>query len=381
MKSKLFARRSNDFGDFHHFQSKMFFITAGLTLAAVAIIYLIYYFFLMGRFSEWMVSVYVRLFHVDYSEAVHLYQYTFRNHQTFVMMLGIALVFFIIFRIYLTRFTRYFQEIDAKMDALVKGSAEDISLSPELLPIERKMKTVKQTIEQQKSDILAAEQRKNDLLVYLAHDLKTPLASVIGYLTLLRDEKQVSDELREKYLGISLAKAERLEDLINEFFEIARFNLSNVTLKTGQVNMTRLLEQLIFEFQPMLREKNLTCRLHMAEDIMARCDADKIQRVFDNLLRNAVLYSYPDSVIDIKAGTQDSDLVIRFVNAGDTIPPEKLDRLFEQFYRLDAARGTTGGGAGLGLAIAKQIVELHGGTITARSADNQIEFTVTIPLS
>ena len=100
-----------------------------------------------------------------------------------------------------------------------------------------------------------ALQRKNDLIMYLAHDLKTPLASVIGYLNLLRDEGQISEELREKYLSISLNKAERLEDLIDEFFEIARFNLSTVTLQYSRINLTRLLEQLTYEFKPMLREK------------------------------------------------------------------------------------------------------------------------------
>ena len=100
--------------------------------------------------------------------------------------------------------------------------------------------------------------RKNDLVMYLAHDLKTPLASVIGYLTLLRDEQQISPELREKYLSITLDKAERLEDLINEFFEITRFNLSTVTLDYSSIDLVRLLEQLRFEFMPMLKEKSLT---------------------------------------------------------------------------------------------------------------------------
>lgn len=216
--------------------------------------------------------------------------------------------------------------------------------------------------------------------MYLAHDLKTPLSSVIGYLTLLYDEGEISPELREKYLSIALDKAERLEDLINEFFEITRFNLSEITLQYGRIDLTRLLEQLVFEFKPMLREKKLTCDLQAPEDLALRCDGDKLQRVFDNLLRNAVLYSYPDTNITITAAREGSRIMIRFRNRGDTIPEEKLSRIFEQFYRLDAAR-SSGGGAGLGLAIAEQIVELHGGTITAQSAEELIEFTVILPLS
>lgn len=217
--------------------------------------------------------------------------------------------------------------------------------------------------------------------MYLAHDLKTPLSSVIGYLTLLRDESQISEELRKKYLSISLDKAERLEDLINEFFEIARFNISNITLQYTKINLTRLLEQLLYEFKPMLNEKNLQCNLCAADDIMLRCDADKIQRVLDNLLRNAVIYSFENTEITISAQCQEDTVSIIFCNHSDTLPEEKLNRIFEQFYRLDAARSTGSGGAGLGLAIAKQIVELHNGTIVAESQEEQIKFSITLPLS
>ena len=112
--------------------------------------------------------------------------------------------------------------------------------------MERKLNTIKHMIEQQKNDMLAAEQRKNDLIMYLAHDLKTPLASVIGYLNLLRDEGQIADTLREKYLSISLDKAERLEDLINEFFEISKYNLTTISLQYSTINLKRLLEMLLY---------------------------------------------------------------------------------------------------------------------------------------
>ena len=221
--------------------------------------------------------------------------------------------------------------------------------------------------------------RKNDLVMYLAHDLKTPLASVIGYLTLLRDEQQISPELREKYLSITLDKAERLEDLINEFFEITRFNLSTVTLDYSSIDLVRLLEQLRFEFMPMLKEKSLTCTLCTPDALPISCDAGKMQRVFDNLLRNAVLYSYPDTEIVINAQLDGDSVSVSVVNRGNTIPEEKLRRIFEQFYRLDSARSSSGG-AGLGLAIASNIVTLHGGKINARSADETVEFTVTLPV-
>lgn len=276
---------------------------------------------------------------------------------------------------------RYLDDMVEAAKSLSHPDDNFIELPEELIDMQNELNLAR---EQALRNIYAANdavQRKNDLIMYLAHDLKTPLASVIGYLNLLHDEGQISEELRERYLSISLDKAARLEDLINEFFEIARFNLSTITLQYSRINLTRLLEQLTYEFKPMMQEKNLSCRLGIAEDVMLRCDADKIQRVFDNLLRNAVIYSFENTVIDIAAAEQNDKLRITFINQGDTIPEEKLERIFEQFYRLDAARSTRSGGAGLGLAIAKQIVELHGGTITARSGQEKTEFVVLLPVS
>ena len=224
-----------------------------------------------------------------------------------------------------------------------------------------------------------AEQRKNDLSVYLAHDLKTPLTSVIGYLTLLRDEPQISQELRARYTSIALDKAERLEDLVNEFFDITRFNLSHLELEKQQVDLALMLRQVASEFAPQFAEKGLTCRLALPDRLEYTCDPDKLSRVFDNLLRNAYHYSFPDTAVDISARREEGEIVLTFSNAGRTIPPEKLGRIFEQFFRLDSSRASRTGGAGLGLAIAKEIVQLHGGTISADSGNDRITFTVRLP--
>ena len=233
-----------------------------------------------------------------------------------------------------------------------------------------------------------AEQRKNDLIVYLAHDLKTPLTSVIGYLNLLKEQPDLASEQRTKYTGIALEKAERLEELINEFFDITRFNLSTITLETSRISLSRMMEQLCDEFNPVLTEKGLTWQTDIENGVDILCDPDKLERVFDNLIRNAVNYGYENSVITltlkrIAAGEAErSDTAeITVSNKGRTIPPEKLNRIFEQFFRLDSSRTSSTGGSGLGLAIAKEITELHGGTIKAESFDEKIIFTVILPLS
>lgn len=365
--------------EFKNLQTKLFVRTVVIMLVAVVAVYALYTFVLHGNFANFVVN-FINFFIDDYLQALHIYQAVFRNYMDLYILLAIAIVFLIVLKIYLRGFTKYFNEINKGIETLIDENSGDVVLSSELVATEKKMNYIKHTIQQQKLAAELAEQRKNDLVVYLAHDLKTPLTSVIGYLTLLRDENQISEELREKYLSISLEKAERLEDLINEFFEITRFNLSSITLEYSRINLTRMLEQLVYEFKPMLLEKNLKCELDIPPNIMIKIDANKMQRVFDNLLRNAVNYSFDNGTIYIAVKQDENNLHIKFTNCGNTIPKEKLERIFEQFYRLDTARSSRSGGAGLGLAIAKEIVELHNGTITAESKDETIEFEVILPL-
>ncbi len=274
---------------------------------------------------------------------------------------------------------RDLSKVIAMADRLTDPGKGEIELPPALAEAEARLNLARQKALTNAAAAREAEQRKNDLIMYLAHDLKTPLTSVIGYLTLLQDEPQLSPEMRARYTGIALHKAQRLEDLINEFFEITRFNLSHLELDTQPVDLKRLLEQVASEFEPVFAEKGLHCELDLPAELRCDGDPDKLARVFDNLLRNAEHYSFPDTCVQVQAEQGENEVVLRFTNAGRTIPPEKLERLFEQFFRLDSSRGTSSGGAGLGLAIARQIVQAHGGTIKAESADNTVTFTVTLP--
>lgn len=187
-------------------------------------------------------------------------------------------------------------------------------------------------------------------------------------------------QLRQKYVGISLDKAQRLESLINEFFEITRFSLQNIQLETGEINLSMMLRQLVEEFYPQLAEKGLRCEVESAQQVFYFGDADKLARVFDNLLRNAILYSKEGSLIRVGLWQGEGQAVIKFRNVGRKIPAHQLQNIFEKFYRLDDSRSTKTGGAGLGLAIAKEIVELHGGTIQAQSDDQYTEFTICLPI-
>lgn len=273
----------------------------------------------------------------------------------------------------------YLDEVVEAAMSLSHPQDTPIELSPEIAAAQNELNRAREQALLNARAAREAEQRKNDLIVYLAHDLKTPLTSVIGYLNLLSDEPQISQEVRARYTGIALEKALRLEELLNEFFDITHFSLTDLALEKEQTNLSMMAEQIASEFVPVMMEKELRWRLEVTPGIGVVCDRDKLERVFDNLIRNAINYSYRDTEIGLTLTRADGGALLVIKNHGKTIPPEKLAHLFERFFRLDHARGSSTGGAGLGLAIAKEIVELHGGRIEAGSADECVTFTVFLP--
>lgn len=282
--------------------------------------------------------------------------------------------------IFAVRMWLYLREVVRASEQMALHTEVPVKMSGHLKEVQDELNSVRELVLQNERKAKEAEQRKSDMIVYLAHDLKTPLTSVIGYLTLLKDEPELTSELRARYTGIAYDKAQRLEQLINEFFEITRLNLTTMELNRSKINFSLLLEQTANEFLPLLEEKGLTWELSIEPGIFIVCDPDKLERVFDNLIRNAIFYCYEKSKLKLSLSRRDEYAWVRMENCGRTISKEKLSHIFEQFYRLDDARSTDTGGAGLGLAIAKEIVELHGGHIEAESEEEKIRFLVWLPV-
>lgn len=265
------------------------------------------------------------------------------------------------------------------MDVLFKKDNSLLNLEDDFKDIEMSFNELK--LENIRNEQLAQTeiQRKNDLIAYLAHDIKTPLSSVIGYLSLLDEAPDMPEEQKKKYTKITLEKACRVEQLINEFFEITRFNLSTIPLQKEVIPLSFMLAQMADEFYPMLEKGGHTIEVNVENDVRILADPDKIARVFNNIIKNAIAYSFKNTVIKIAAYEEGDSVIITICNQGNMIPKENLKMIFDKFYRLDEARSTNTGGAGLGLAIAKEIVFAHDGEIIVTSNEEETCFKIKLP--
>lgn len=295
----------------------------------------------------------------------------------FYLIIGFSVIFYY----YWKKPWAYLNEIVEATQTIYEQNDHTIALSEPLQDIANQMNQIKMSVLLSKQAAKEAEDKKNELVMYLAHDIRTPLTTVIGYLSLLSEAPDMPTVQKAKYVEIALEKAERLEKLINELFEITRYHTKTVPLKKENLDLYCLLVQLIDEFYPTLSARGNTAVLDADENLFVMADPEKLARVFNNILKNAAAYSYPNTEISIAAHKQNTNIVITIQNHGKTISQEQLKDIFEKFNRLDEARLSDTGGAGLGLSIAEEIIHLHGGEITATSQNDTICFTVILPVS
>ncbi|MBE5976972.1 MAG: HAMP domain-containing histidine kinase [Paenibacillaceae bacterium] len=224
-----------------------------------------------------------------------------------------------------------------------------------------------------------AERTKNELITNIAHDLRTPLTSIIGYLELLSKDGVIDQELQKKYIGIAYVKTKRLEKLIEDLFGFTKLNYGKISMNVSKVDVIKLLSQLLEEFYPSFMDKNLSYELQSNVPVqIVSADANLLARLFDNLINNAIKYGADGKRILVKVHGSEELVSIQVVNYGYVIPEEELPLIFNKFYRVEQSRSTNTGGTGLGLAISKSIVDMHGGTIHVSSDLSGTVFTVKL---
>lgn len=326
---------------------------------------------------QWLYNIFPHL----YDLLDNIYELVFERAYFIFIIFGTTLIIVLslLYKL-LNKIFSYVFAVSESADKLFDKNVEYINLPPEMVEVEKKLNHFK--TEAIKNERLAREneQKKDELIVYLAHDIKTPLTSMIGYLSLLSEIKDMPQEQRNRYIDIARDKSYRLEYLINELFDVARFNSEKIVLEKEEINLNLMLEQIADDFYPTLKEMNKKINFTSDEKTILYADPDKLSRVFNNLIKNAVNYSKENTDIDISILNKENQATVKITNKGKQIPKEKLDKIFEKFYRLDSSRTSKTGGSGLGLAIAKEIVELHGGRIYAESDMKETTFSVILPI-
>ncbi|MBQ5735563.1 MAG: HAMP domain-containing histidine kinase [Lachnospiraceae bacterium] len=264
---------------------------------------------------------------------------------------------------------------DFQTEILVKGNDEFAIIAENL---NKMMGEISELMDNERE----VERSKNQLITNVAHDLRTPLTSIIGYMELLVNGNNIPEETRDKYLKVAYNKSLRLQKLIEDLFGFTKLNYGKIAMNIAKVDIVKLMAQLLEEFYPNFMENSLEYSLESTENqVMIEADGDLLARLFDNLINNAIKYGKDGKKVSVVIRKVDDIVHVAVINYGKVIPKEDIDKVFNKFYRVEQSRSVNTGGTGLGLAIAKNIAMMHGGDIVVQSDLYGTIFDVTLSVN
>ncbi len=305
---------------------------------------------------------------------------------TVILVAFISVVIFVLIFHFMTRkMTRYIEEITASIQRIAQGDFStkvEVKYENEFAIIAQNLNIMAKDLYELKEKEHEAENTKNELITNVAHDLRTPLTSIIGYLDILNCSPDLGEDNKKKYIQIAYDKSKRLEKLINDLFSFTKLAYGNMPIKTTLIDIVKLLEQQIDEFYPNFEEHNLVCEFKAyTPSAMVLADGEMIARAFENLITNAIKYGKDGKIIKVVTKKAGDDIKVTVINYGTIIPKEDIPYIFDRFYRVEQSRQESTGGTGLGLSIAKSIIEKHGGRITAHSSMAGTAFDVYLKIA
>lgn len=306
-------------------------------------------------------------------------------NNSFLALILSCVVFIVIFIVITNKKMKYLDEIASGLKIIASGQLNhhiEERGNDEIRNLASNINYMATEINRKIEAERKAEKTKADLITNVSHDLRTPLTSIMGYIGLVKEGRYENEETMNEYLDIAFNKSEKLKGLIEDLFEYTKLDNGGIKLNKSKVNLTEFLFQLTEELTPLFEENGLSIIKSATEEkIMVNLDADKMLRVFENLLTNSIKYSFKPGNIIVGVYESNGYATVAVRNKGEAIPKEKIDKLFERFYRVEESRNAQTGGTGLGLAIAKNIVDLHEGQIWAECYGEDISFYVKLKIS
>lgn len=302
-----------------------------------------------------------------------------------IILIGVSAILFTAYFILVSHnMVNYLREIQVGIEQIKDGDFDtDIRIvnEDELSRMAKSLNEMRSNIKELIEKERIVEKTKNDLVTNVAHDLRTPLTSILGYLELLKREEHLDLSTRKKYLNIVYDKAKRLQNLVVDLFDYTRYVKDGVSIRKGNLELNRFVEQVLEEFYPSFQDANLECEAILwKQDIRLMADGELLARAFGNLVSNAIQYGADGKLVIVKTEVIGQEALISITNFGQIIPKQELPKIFEKFYRVEASRSMSTGGTGLGLAITKNIISLHQGTIHVRSDENGTVFEIRLPM-
>ncbi len=271
------------------------------------------------------------------------------------------------------------QRISSAAAALARGEARPVPLDGP-----REVRILGRAFNEMSRQVQASRRSQRDFLANVSHDLKTPLTSIQGFAQALLDGTAEDPAVRRYAAQVIYDEAGRMHRLVLDLLELARFDSGAVRLERSAVDLGALLAHLAQNFTPLSAEKKVRLELVQRDAVPpVLADADRLARVFTNLLDNAIRHTPEGGVVTLRVAAAPRQAVVRVEDGGPGIPEHALPRLFERFYQVDASRSGRGErGTGLGLAIAFEIVQAHGGSLSAANRpEGGAVFEVRLPLS
>jgi len=360
------------------FRKKMLLLFAEVILVSVAITLALYY-----SLSDYYVSSHTRP-----GSALHLARRVVSAIGDFQFFLIVfTALFLILFWVITKKYSRPLMDVSNGISSISKGNFDvniDITSNDEIGMLAHDVNSAARELKKAVEAGAFAEKSKDRLIVSVTHDLRTPLTSIMGYLELIVNGVQVPEDALRRYAEIAYNKASQLDTLVEDLFEIAKFNYGKIELNKKTIDLSCLIEQINEEFIPLYNENGIVSRICFAKrPVCVEADGAFMARVLENLLNNAVKYGRVtdcENFIDINLSSNEKSAVVQVINYGIQIPEEEQSLIFETFYRSDKSRSDSSGGTGLGLAIVKSIIEAHSGHVRVESSPERTVFEVELPI-